>query len=98
MDGIIMQTYIKNIESYISHLFKGKDTTIRNVLETTFYVIFDVVQELYTFSGINNHVWSSTFWSIVPYSLSIIFVPAIIGNKSFNSVFNWKLGDHFIFN
>lgn len=50
-------------------------------------MIFDIIKELYTFSGIDDDISSFTFWTIIPNSLSMIFVPIISGNELFYSSF-----------
>ena len=88
MNSIIMEVYIKNVKSNISHLFVSKATAIGYILESSLYVIFDIIKELYSFCSIYNNIWSSSFWSEVPKSLSIIFVPIISRNKGFNFIFS----------
>ena len=83
-----MEVYIKNVKSNISHLFVSKATAIGYILESTLYVIFDIIKELYSLCSIYNNIWSSSFWSEVPKSRSIIFVPIIVGYKCLNSFFS----------
>jgi len=51
-------------------------------------MIFNIIKELNTFSGIDDDIGSFTFWTIIPNSLGMIFIPLVSRNKLFNSSFS----------
>jgi hypothetical protein len=94
MDSISVENDIMDVESDTSHVFISHGSFFGGPLEGGFHRFSNFVQELDTFSDINQDVGSSLFRSEGPDFLGISLVPFEFFNQLFGSIFGVLFGSH----
>jgi hypothetical protein len=94
MDGISVKGDIVDVISASSHVLIAQNTFSGSPLESSLNGIFDLVKELDSLSGINDHVWSVVVWSIAPNLGRIGFVPFEFFDESLSSFLGLSFWSH----